>query len=110
MDGSKIRIMRSAGNGDDGASPRNKNSRGSAYNKQKTDPKARAAKNILGLHSDTIIQNQECDKWAKWYNNGEKRENPEFDIYGPYVRPEEKVAAFMPGSILCLCLHSLCCM
>jgi len=65
----------------------------SSIKNARDEKKAKAARAFVGLHSDTVIQNQQCDKWAKWYNNGEDREHPEFDIYGPYTRPEEKVLA-----------------
>ena len=57
----------------------------------KNDDKAKKAASFCRLHRDALIQNQQIDKWAKWYNEGKKREFPEFDIFGPFTKDEEKV-------------------
>lgn len=44
-----------------------------------------------GLHTDIVISRRQCAEWAAWYNNGEGREHPEFDIFGPFTNPQEQV-------------------
>mmetsp|Transcript_12962 Transcript_12962/g.30743 ORF Transcript_12962/g.30743 Transcript_12962/m.30743 type:complete len:257 (+) Transcript_12962:258-1028(+) len=44
--------------------------------------------NAVILHTDVVIRRRQCVNWAKWYLNGEKREYPEFDIFGPFLQDE----------------------